>query len=118
MHKIHYLANKLFATECQDNDIYIELFQIDFKIRVLRNANNQSWYGDIDLGEMFLNYFLDEKLLGLMFLGSVQISGNNGKVPSWGFGHPLMCALRVSAGVKIVFREEGKMSTMCFSGIQ
>ena len=29
---------------------------------VLRNADNHTWYGDIDLGEMFLNYFLDEKL--------------------------------------------------------
>ena len=29
---------------------------------VLRNADTNTWYGDIDLGEMFLNYFLDEKL--------------------------------------------------------
>ena len=29
---------------------------------VLRNADSDTWYGDIDLGEMFLNYFLDEKL--------------------------------------------------------
>ena len=29
---------------------------------VLRNADTNTWFGDIDLGEMFLNYFLDEKL--------------------------------------------------------
>ena len=29
---------------------------------VLRNAETTTWYGDIDLGEMFLNNFLDEKL--------------------------------------------------------
>lgn len=29
---------------------------------VMRNASFDTWYGDIDLGEMFLNYFLDEKL--------------------------------------------------------
>ena len=29
---------------------------------VMRNATFDTWYGDIDLGEMFLNYFLDEKL--------------------------------------------------------
>ena len=27
---------------------------------VLRNADSSTWFGDIDLGEMFLNYFLDE----------------------------------------------------------
>ena len=29
---------------------------------VLRNADSNSWFSDIDLGEMFLNYFLDEDL--------------------------------------------------------
>ena len=31
-------------------------------VSVLRNAETTTWYGDIDLGEMLLNYFLDEKL--------------------------------------------------------
>ena len=29
---------------------------------VLRGANQDTWFSDIDLGEMFLNYFLDEEL--------------------------------------------------------
>ena len=29
---------------------------------VLRNADSDTWSGDIDLGEFFLNYFLNEKL--------------------------------------------------------
>ena len=29
---------------------------------VLRGANQDTWFSDIDLGEMFLNYFLDEDL--------------------------------------------------------
>jgi hypothetical protein len=29
---------------------------------VLNHANDQTWYGDIDIGEMFLNYFLDPAL--------------------------------------------------------
>ena len=29
---------------------------------ILRNADEHTWFGDIDLGEMFLNYWLDEEL--------------------------------------------------------
>ena len=29
---------------------------------ILRNADDHTWFGDIDLGEMFLNYWLDEEL--------------------------------------------------------
>ena len=29
---------------------------------VLRNSDSKTWFSDIDLGEMFLNYFLDEDL--------------------------------------------------------
>ena len=29
---------------------------------ILRNADGNTWFGDIDLGEMFLNYWLDEEL--------------------------------------------------------
>ena len=29
---------------------------------ILRNADEEIWFGDIDLGEMFLNYWLDEEL--------------------------------------------------------
>ena len=29
---------------------------------ILRNADERTWFGDIDLGEMFLNYWLDEEL--------------------------------------------------------
>ena len=29
---------------------------------ILRNADSGTWSGDIDLGEMFLNYFLGEEL--------------------------------------------------------
>lgn len=29
---------------------------------VLNHADDQTWYGDIDIGEMFLNYFMDSAL--------------------------------------------------------
>ena len=29
---------------------------------ILHNADDNTWFGDIDLGEMFLNYWLDEEL--------------------------------------------------------
>ena len=29
---------------------------------ILRNADEETWFGDIDLGEIFLNYWLDEEL--------------------------------------------------------
>ena len=29
---------------------------------ILRNASKDTWFGDLDLGEMFLNFWLDEQL--------------------------------------------------------
>lgn len=37
-------------------------FQTGYIDSVLNNSTLNSWFGDIDLGEMFLNYFLDHKI--------------------------------------------------------
>ena len=56
--RIVYDATKSFLNEA----IWAPNFFLPTVDSVLRNADTQTWYGDIDLGEMFLNYFLDEKL--------------------------------------------------------
>ena len=51
------------ATACGLNEaLWAPSFFLPTIDSVLRNANKDSWYGDIDLGEMFLNYFLDEEV--------------------------------------------------------
>ena len=51
------------ATKCGLNAaLWAPNFGLPTIDTVLRNADNQTWFGDIDLGEMFLNYFLDEDL--------------------------------------------------------
>ena len=51
------------ATACGLNEaLWAPNFALPTIDSVLRNANQDSWFSDIDLGEMFLNYFLDEDL--------------------------------------------------------
>ena len=51
------------ATACGLNEaLWAPGFFLPTIDSVLRNASKESWYGDIDLGEMFLNYFLDEEV--------------------------------------------------------
>ena len=51
------------ATECGLNDALWTLNFFSPTINsILRNADGSTWFGDIDLGEMFLNYWLDEEL--------------------------------------------------------
>ena len=56
--RIVYDATKSGLNEC----IWAPNFVLPTVDSVMRNASFDTWYGDIDLGEMFLNYFLDEKL--------------------------------------------------------
>ena len=51
------------ATKCGLNDaVWAPNFFLPTVDSILRNACSFTWFGDIDLGEMFLNYFLDEEL--------------------------------------------------------
>jgi len=51
------------ATKCGLNAaVWAPNFGLPTIDSVLRNADGSTWFGDIDLGEMFLNYFLDERL--------------------------------------------------------
>ncbi|GFH49897.1 hypothetical protein CTEN210_06373 [Chaetoceros tenuissimus] len=48
------------ATQCGLNDcLWTPNFFLPTVDSILRNASSSSWFGDIDLGEMFLNYALD-----------------------------------------------------------
>ena len=42
---------------------------------VLRNAGSETWFGDIDLGEMFLNFQLDEKILPWVGVDVSELEG-------------------------------------------
>jgi hypothetical protein len=51
------------ATKCGLNDaLWAPIFFLPTVDSILRNASEMSWFGDIDLGEMFLNYHLDQDL--------------------------------------------------------
>lgn len=51
------------ATKCGLNAaLWSPSFGLPTIDSVLRNSDASSWFGDIDLGEMFLNYFLDEEV--------------------------------------------------------
>ena len=51
------------ATACGLNTaLWAPNFALPTIDSVLRNADSRTWFSDIDLGEMFLNYFLDEDL--------------------------------------------------------
>ena len=49
------------ATACGlNNSLWAPNFFLPTVDSILRNASSSTWFGDIDLGEMFLNYPLDE----------------------------------------------------------
>lgn len=51
------------ATACGlNNALWAPSFFLPTIDSILRNADSGTWFGDIDLGEMFLNYFLDEEM--------------------------------------------------------
>ena len=43
---------------------------------VLRNSDSKTWFSHIDLGEMFLNYFLDEDLREYAWVDVREIRGS------------------------------------------
>jgi len=48
------------ATQCGLNDaLWAPNFFLPTVDSILRNASSATWFGDINLGEMFLNYALD-----------------------------------------------------------
>ncbi len=51
------------ATACGLNEaLWSPNFFLPTIDSILRNADGSTWFGDIDLGDMFLNYFLDEAI--------------------------------------------------------
>ena len=46
---------------------------------VLHNLDSRTWFSDIELGKMFLNYFLDEDLREYTGVDVREIEGSNGK---------------------------------------
>ena len=51
------------ATKCGLNDVlWTPNFFLPTIDSILRNVDNDFWFGDIDLGEMFLNFWLDDAL--------------------------------------------------------
>jgi hypothetical protein len=55
---------------------------------VLANADDSTYFGDIDLGEMFLNYYLDQALrpyagVDILQLKILKGSVSEGKVMRW-----------------------------------
>ena len=48
------------ATQCGlNNAMWAPNFFLPMVDSILRNASSATWFGDLDLGEMFLNYALD-----------------------------------------------------------
>lgn len=51
------------ATKCELNAaLWCPKFFLPTIDSILRNASDDTWFGDLDLGEMFLNFWLDEQL--------------------------------------------------------
>ena len=73
------------ATKCGLNDaLWTTNFFLPTIDSILRNADEGTWFVDIDLGEMFLNYWLDKVLrpfagVDVSSLGK-KVVGNDGQV--------------------------------------
>ena len=66
------------ATKSGLNDaIWAPSFALPTIDSILRNADHQTWFGDIDLGEMFLNYFLDEDLRSYAGVDVREVNGSS-----------------------------------------
>jgi hypothetical protein len=66
---------------------------------VLNNATMSTWFGDLDLGEMFLNYFLDEKLCPYAGVDVTKIGDILNSVPSVDGARILMRWVRAFMGM-------------------
>ena len=64
------------ASKCGLNDaLWCPNFFLPTIDSVLRNASSDTWFGDIDLGEMFLNFQLDEKILPWVGVDVSELEG-------------------------------------------
>ena len=64
------------ASACGLNDaLWCPNFFLPTIDSVLRNAGSETWFGDIDLGEMFLNFQLDEKILPWVGVDVSELEG-------------------------------------------
>ena len=64
------------ASKCGLNDaLWCPNFFLPTIDSVLRNASADTWFGDIDLGEMFLNFQLDEKILPWVGVDVSELEG-------------------------------------------
>ena len=64
------------ASACGLNDaLWCPNFFLPSIDSVLRNAGSETWFGDIDLGEMFLNFQLDEKILPWVGVDISELEG-------------------------------------------
>ena len=69
------------ATACSLNSVlWAPNFALSTIDSVLQNADSQTWFSDIDLGEMFLNYFLDKDLREY---AGVDVRGIGGAKCEW-----------------------------------
>ena len=66
---------------------------------VLNNATMHSWFGDLDLGEMFLNYFLDERLRPYAGVDVTKIGDLLNKLPTAEGARILMRWVRAFMGM-------------------
>ena len=64
------------ASACGLNDaLWCSNFFLPTIDSVLQNAGSETWFGDIDLGEMFLNFQLDEKILPWVGVDVSELEG-------------------------------------------
>ena len=74
---IHIVYN---ATACGLNEaLWAPNFALPTIDSVLRNSSQNSWFSDIDLGDMFLNYFLDKDLREFAGVSIHEIGGKKWK---------------------------------------
>lgn len=69
------------ATKCGLNEaVWAPNFFLPTVDSILRNACSMTWFGDIDLGEMFLNYFLDEEIRPYAGVDVSELEGGNKRI--------------------------------------
>jgi hypothetical protein len=68
------------ASKCGLNDaLWCPSFFLPTIDSILRNADSGTWFGDIDLGEMFLNFMLDEQILPWVGVDVTELCPGQGK---------------------------------------
>ena len=97
------------ATQCGLNEaLWAPNFFLPTVDSILRNATYSTWFGDIDLGEMFLNYNLDLKLRAY---AGVDLSELDRKIVGKGAPRVLECWNRTLMG----FRPSPYVATQMFA---